>query len=87
MKPLLNYDNSVPLYNHEHQRPDWYIFVSLLRDTSADKNDISRFREAHIVGAIDIVTLETIGKTWKEGETDPDNGTTFWTSCINVSVV
>jgi len=23
---------------------------------------------------------------WKAGETDPDNGTTFWTSCINVSM-
>ena len=30
VKPKPNYDNSVPLYNHEHQRPDFYYFVSLL---------------------------------------------------------
>jgi hypothetical protein len=32
VKPALSYDNSVPLYNHEHQRPDYYLFISLLRD-------------------------------------------------------
>ena len=86
VKPLLHFDNSVPLYNHEHQQPDWYLFVSLLRDKRADQNDLSRFREAYLVGAIDFATLEDVGKVWKAGETDPDNGTTFWTSCINVSM-
>ena len=65
---------------------DGHLLVSLLRDISADESNISRFREAHIVGAIDILTLENIGKTWEAGETDPDNGTTFWTSCINVNM-
>ena len=86
VKPMLHFDNSVPLYNHKHQRPAWYLFVSLLRDASVEKNDISRFREAYIVGAIDIVNLEKLGTVWEAGQTDPDNGTKFWTSCINVSM-
>jgi hypothetical protein len=42
--PRSNYDCSVPLYNHEHQRPDYYYFVSLFRDKKyKDGNDIGRF--------------------------------------------
>ena len=43
VKPELHFDNSVPLYNHEHQRPDYYYFVSLLRDREFKENDIRRF--------------------------------------------
>jgi len=46
VKPLLLYENSVPLYNHEHQPPDCYLFVSLLRDKNADEDEIRRFQEA-----------------------------------------
>jgi hypothetical protein len=82
--PRIHYENSVPLYNHEHQRPDYYYFVSLLRDREYQNNDIRRFREAFIVGGIDLQTLEKVGKQWNAGETDHSNGTTFWTACINV---
>jgi len=88
--PKAYYDNSVPLYNHDHQRPDYFLFISLVRDNAAhskyDKTDIRRFRKACIVGAIDIQSLEKLGKTWREGETDTSNGTTFWTDCININM-
>lgn len=86
VKPKIFYDNSVPLYNHEHQRPDFYFFISLLRDPSFGEEDIRRFKTAFLVGGIDIGTLDRDGKKWEAGETDPSNGTTFWTACINVSM-
>ena len=86
VRPQRNYDNSVPLYNHEHQRPDYYYFVSLLRDKNRPDSDVYRFSHAFIVGGLDIATLEAKGRVWQENEIDPDNGTKFWTSCINVSM-
>lgn len=86
VKPELHFDNSVPLYNHGHQRPDYYYFVSLLRDREFEETDIRRFREAFILGGIDLQTLDKVGTKWDAGETDPSNGTKFWTSCINVSM-
>lgn len=82
--PKLSFDNSVPLYNHSHQRPDYYMFISLLRDTSYDPADIERFREAFIVGVIDFEGLEKHGVMWRAGDIDSTNGTKFWTDCINV---
>jgi len=37
--PKADYDNSIPLYNHKHQRPDYFFFISLVRDSKADVND------------------------------------------------
>ncbi len=85
--PRPDFDNSVPLYNHNHQRPDYYAFMSLLSNRDADQTDISRFTHAFFVGAISIEQLERQGKVWKKNETDPSNGTTFWTDCINISMV
>lgn len=84
--PKIGYDNSVPLYNHEHQRPRYYFFISLLRAPEASEEDIGRFNTAFLVGGIDIETLDRDGIRWGAGETDPSNGTTFWTPCINVSM-
>jgi hypothetical protein len=86
VKPRIDYDNSVPLYNHEHQRPRYYFFVSLLRSPGADEEDIQRFTSAFLLGGIDIKTLDRDGTKWEAGQTDPSNGTTFWTACINVSM-
>lgn len=84
--PRIDFDNSVPLYNHEHQRPDYYYFVSLFRDSKASSAGAARFETGFLLGGIDIDTLETKGKRWEAGQTDPTNGTTFWTACINVSM-
>lgn len=86
VRPKKFFDNSVPLYNHEHQRPRYYYFISLLRDRSDRSKHIKRFTHAFILGGIDIVTLEKDGKHWKKDQIDPSNGTKFWTDCINVSM-
>ena len=84
--PKKHYDNSVPLYNHDHQRPDFYYFISLLRDKNSNLQNISRFTHAFILGGIDLHTLEEKGKHWKKNQIDPSNNTKFWTDCINVSM-
>jgi hypothetical protein len=84
--PKIFYDNSVPLYNHEHQRPDFYYFVSLYRPTNASKDDMFRFQQAFVIGGISIETLDSVGKKWEAGQVDPSNGTKFWTACANVSM-
>lgn len=84
--PRLDFDNSVPLYNHEHQRPDYYYFVSLLRNPAIDARNPNRFTHAFLVGAIDLETLDRDGTRWEAGQTDPTNGTTFWTACMNVTM-
>jgi hypothetical protein len=86
VRPQAHYDNSVPLYNHAHQRPDFYYFVSLMRHSRQSTTDLERFSEAHILGALSLRRLEQVGKYWKAGTTDPRNGTTFWTDCLNVSM-
>jgi hypothetical protein len=84
--PRLSFENSVPVYNHEHQRPDYYYFVSLLRDTSIDEKSPNRFTHAYLLGGLDIASLDREGKRWEPGQTDPSNGTKFWTACINVKM-
>ena len=69
----------------EPKDTDYYYFVSLLRDKQYEAgDDIRRFKEAFICGGKDLQSLEREGKQWNAGETDPSNGTTFWTACINV---
>lgn len=80
------FENSVPLYNHEHQRPHFYYFVSLLRDQGIGHANPGRYTRAYLLGGIDLETLDREGTTWETGQTDPSNGTTFWTACINVSM-
>ena len=87
VEPQKHFDNSVPLYNHEHQRPDYYYFISLLRNKLDNSDDIKRFTHAFIVGGIDIATLERHGKYWEKDQVDPSNGTKFWTDCINVNMM
>lgn len=84
--PKGNYDNSVPLYNHEHQRPDFYYFISLYRDPAADVENPYRFKTACLLGGISLERLEKVGQRWDAGQTDERNGTTFWTACLNVEM-
>lgn len=86
VKPAAKFDNSVPLYNHEHQRPDYYYFVSLLRSRDGDERDIRRFTAAFLLGGVDLITLDREGTRWAAGQIDPSNGTRFWTACINVGM-
>src|SRR6056297_2240089 len=68
VRPRINYDNSVPLYNHGHQKPDYYYFISLLRDAHCDDHeDINRFKKAFLLGGIDISKLDREGTKWDAG--------------------
>ena len=84
--PKLTYDCSVPLYNHLHQLPDFYLFISLMRDKTITGSNIRSFKKAYILGMCDQKLLHEKGIVWKKGQTDPENGTTFWTDCINLKI-
>jgi len=53
VSPRPYYDCSIPLYNHEHQRPDYYIFVSLERNGSNKDTSAKRYHTAWILGGLD----------------------------------
>lgn len=84
--PLINYDCSVPLYNISHQKVDYYFFVSLFRDKFNISNEIERFTKAWILGIATNKEMTEHGKIWRAGERDPENGTTFWTDCLNIKI-
>lgn len=84
--PKIDYDNSAPLYNHSHQRPDYFLFISLRRDKNNNTENIRRFSEAYIVGSISYIELDRIGIPFLKGEKDWRNGTKFWTDCLNVEM-
>jgi hypothetical protein len=86
VRPKSHYENSVPKYNHSHQRPDFFYFVSLLRDKRFGEEESYRFTHACIVGAISLTDLDSKGIVRKEGTEDPSNGTIFWTDCLNVTM-
>jgi hypothetical protein len=84
--PQGKYECSVPLYNHEHQRPTYYLFVSLQRNKEDGSTNVRRFHSGYILGGINQDQLEKLGKNWDAGEVDPTNGTKFWTACKNVYI-
>lgn len=86
VEPQPRYDCSIPLYNHQHQRPDYYLFISLVRDKEGKTNDIRRFNKGYILGGANIGYLDRYGKHWKKDQVDPANGTKFWTDCINIKI-
>ncbi|WP_020183424.1 hypothetical protein [Methylotenera sp. 1P/1] len=88
VEPRDNYECSVPEYNHAHQRPNYYIFVSLQRDSKYQgaANDIDRYSRGFILGGIDLESFDKRAVFWKKDEIDPTNGTKFWTSCFNVYI-
>ena len=86
VKPRPDYDCSVPLYNHAHQQPDYYVFISLQRDRNDKRTSAELYHTAYILGGIDQEGLSAKGKVWKRGQVDPANGTKFWTDCINLHI-
>lgn len=80
------YECSVPLYNHNHQKPNYYYFISLERDKGCEQSDINRFKNAYLLGGIDQKNLHAKGKQWNKDEVDTRNGTRFWTDCLNVEI-
>lgn len=83
--PRLHYECSVPLYNHEHQKPDYYLFISLQRE-SGEPSFARAFKFAYVLGICGQAALHEKGLRWSTGEVDLSNGTKFCTSCINVPI-
>lgn len=84
--PRERFDCSVPLYNHDHQRPDYYLFVSLKRDKSVDEGDIRRFTHAYILGAATQEQLAQLGRVIPANTLDDDNGMRNWTGMVNIPI-
>lgn len=86
VKPRDYYDCSVPLYNHSHQKSDYFLFITLERDVEDESDDITRFHTANIVGSISYDEIDRIGIKFLAGERDERNKTEFWTDCLNVEM-
>lgn len=81
-----DYECTVPLYNHEHQQPTYYIFVSLERNKEDSNPDICRFHTAYIAGGMNQAQLEKKGRVFKSGEIDHKNNYEVKFDCINIYV-
>ena len=79
VSPKPYYECSVPLYNHTHQIPDWFYFISLYRDSN-------KYKRAYILGGITYKELEDEGVVMMDGDIDIRNGWACNESCINITI-
>ena len=80
--PKPHYECTVPAYNHAHQKPNWFVFVSLLKNGEG----LKRFDRAWILGYISYYELNKKSKLWRKGEIDETNNWKATIDCWNVSV-
>lgn len=80
----LDYECTVPLYNHGHQQPNYYIFVSLERNIRVAKDDIRRFHSAYIAGGMNQNQLKAKQRKFSKGDVDPSNNMIIKMDCLNV---
>ena len=73
------YECSIPLYNHDHQKPKWFFFLSLMRKGSS-------YEEAYILGGISYNEMEKEGVIINKGDVDLRNGWICKESCINITI-
>ena len=78
VEPKQHYECSV---NISKQEPDYYYFVSLLRDKDWDS-----FKEGFMLGAISHKTLYKEGELWTKGDVDTRNGLRIRQDCISVTI-
>jgi hypothetical protein len=78
------YDCTVPAYNHDHQRPDFFLFISLVSSGKSDQ--IRRFSRAFILGSITLERFEELATPWSPSQTDQSNGWTPTIDCYNVPI-
>jgi hypothetical protein len=78
------FDCTVPKYNHTHQRPDYYLFISLL--STGKSSDIRRFQKAFILGSITRERFDSIAKSWDPKQVDTTNGWSPTIECYNVPI-
>lgn len=82
--PLETYDCTAPEYNKAHQKPDEYLFLSLLSTGKSD--DIRRFTKGYVLGSIASVDFNAKAQYWKRGQIDPSNGWRTTIDCWNVPI-
>jgi hypothetical protein len=82
--PQPHFDCSVPEYVAAHQQASFFVFISLQRNRGVTEG-LERFHTAHVVGVATPSMFVARGRLMKAGTTD-SNGTTFWTSCLNISI-
>jgi len=86
-EPLRKFDCTVPFYNHDYQRSDFFLFVSLLTyKKNDDLKGLDKFEYAYIVGSTTYKDLEDVGVVYLRDEQDWSNGTVMWTTALNVQM-
>jgi len=83
VEPRANYDCTVPDYAGDAQKPEWYLFVSLLSDKSAGVN---RFKRGWVLGTIRREAFYEVASEWKPENVDVSNGWKPTIKCWNVPV-
>lgn len=82
--PAPNFVATTPLYNHNHQRAHFFLFISLER--KKEENNISNFHTAYIVGVASYKEIKKIGEIKKKGERDGNNNMEIKFDCINIEL-
>jgi len=77
--PKSNYDCTVAQKTLDHQDPDYFYFVSLLKKRGV-------FTDGYLLGAIDTPNLYIRGDTWKEGDIDARNGKRIRFDCVSIEI-
>lgn len=83
--PEEHYDCTVPKYNHSHQRPDYYLFISLL--STGKSGDIRRFTNGFILGSITRKVFDQVAKPWTPKQVDATNNWSPTIECYNVPII
>jgi len=84
VRPLAHYEATVPDYNHDHQIPDYYLFVSLLGTKGIA--GVRRFASAYVLGSISRSRFDQLATLWRAGQIDPSNGWKVEIDCWNVAI-
>jgi len=81
--PQPHYDCTVPDYNGDAQKPDWYLFVSLLSDGG---KGCARFTRGWVLGTIRREAFYAQATEWRPENVDVSNGWKPTIKCWNVPV-
>jgi hypothetical protein len=83
-EPLDYYVATAPAYNHEHQKPNLYIFVSLKRPKGSSKDNVRNFTHAYIVGSCTRGHFEEYSIFRRKGYKDGSNKLPIKFDCFNI---
>jgi len=81
--PQPHYDCTVPDYVGDAQKPDWYLFVSLLSDGT---EGCGRFKRGWVLGTIRREDFYAKATEWRPENVDVSNGWKPTIRCWNVPV-